>query len=215
MMSKRQEAISQHNDMKWLYFNQILYSAFGGQGQNNAKFDKISLNDTRHASIKQLNMCHKARRKLSEDIYNSDGEVIEEAQHMVSESPRQFKCYKPLQEAAFTLDNNKVHFYNMDIDSMYLAIAGSQIDGYKQGLKYVINNQEFYDLHYKEWLPWDDCSVAEEKKLMGITTESQVENIVCLVPKCYSLVVGKRTPLPYGIKTQKQRKNNSGYNQSQ
>ncbi|KAA6391416.1 MAG: hypothetical protein EZS28_013052, partial [Streblomastix strix] len=28
-------------------------------------------------------------------------------------------------------------------------------------------------------------------------------------------VVGKRNPLPYGIKTQKQRKNNSEYNQSQ
>ncbi|KAA6385721.1 MAG: hypothetical protein EZS28_018750 [Streblomastix strix] len=154
MMSKIQDAINQHNDSKSLYYKQILNSAFGGEGLNNTKFDKISFNNARYASIKQLNQCHKATRKLSDDIYNSDGEVIEEAQYMVSESPRQFKCNKPLQEVIFTLDNSKVHFCNMDTDSMYLAIAGSQI---------------------------------EEKKLMGITTESQGENIVCLAPKCYSL----------------------------
>ncbi|KAA6362519.1 MAG: hypothetical protein EZS28_041954 [Streblomastix strix] len=78
----------------------------------------------------------------------------------------------------------------MDTDSMYLAIAGSQIESYKQGLKYVINDQLFYDQHYKEWLPWNDCNVAEEKKLMGITIESQGENIVCLAPNCYSLFNG-------------------------
>ncbi|KAA6390930.1 MAG: hypothetical protein EZS28_013543, partial [Streblomastix strix] len=209
MMNKRQDAISQHNDTKSLYYKQILNSAFGGERQNNAKFDKISFNDARHASIKQLNQCHKATRKLSDDILNYDGEVIEEAYYMISESLRQFKCDKPMQEAAFTLDNSKfwyinfvynflykcidmdrVHFCNMDTDSMYLAIAGSQIEGYKQGLKYVIKDQLFYDQHYKEWLPWDNCTVAEEKKLLGLTTESYGENIVCLAPKCCSLQNG-------------------------
>ncbi|KAA6396517.1 MAG: hypothetical protein EZS28_007956 [Streblomastix strix] len=208
-MSKRQEEISQYNYTKSLYYKQILNSAFEGEGQNNAKFDKISFNNARHASIKQLNQCHKAIRKLSDATINSDGEVIEDAQYIVSESPRQFKCNKPLQEAVFTLDNSKfqnlnfvynflyqcidmdrVHFCNMDTDSMYLAISGSQIEGYKQRLKYVIEDQGLYDQHYKEWLPWDDCTIAEEKKLMGITTESQGENIVCLTPKCYSLYNG-------------------------
>ncbi|KAA6400848.1 MAG: hypothetical protein EZS28_003621 [Streblomastix strix] len=206
MMSKRQDANSQHNDTKALYDKQILNSAFGVEGQNNTKFDRISFNDARHASIKQLNQCHKATRKLSDDKYNSDGELIEEAQYMVRESPRQFQYNKPLQETVFTLDNSKfqylnfvynflykcididrVHFCNMDTDSMYLAIAGSQIEGYKYGLKYMIKDQLFYDQHYKEWLPWDNCTVAEEKKLMGLTTEPQGENIVCLTPKCYSL----------------------------
>ncbi|KAA6374075.1 MAG: hypothetical protein EZS28_030399 [Streblomastix strix] len=207
MMAKRQDAISQHNDTKSLYYKQILNSAFGGEGQNNAKFDKISFNNARQASLKQLKLDHKSTRKITDTINNSDGEVVEEAQYMVCESPRQFKCNKPLQEAVFTLDNSKfwylnfvnnflykcidmdrVHFCNMDTDSMYLAITGSQIEGYKQGLKYVIKDQGFYDEHYKESLPCgDNCTVAEEKKLMGITTESQVENIVCLAPKCYSL----------------------------
>ncbi|KAA6375845.1 MAG: hypothetical protein EZS28_028627 [Streblomastix strix] len=157
MMAKRQDAISQHNETKSLYYKQILNSTFGGEGQNDAKFDKISFNNAKKASLKQLKKDHKATRKISDDTYNSDGEVIDEAQYMVSESPRQFK----------------VHFCNMNTDSMYLAIAGSQIEGYKQGLKYVIKDQGFYDLHYKEWLPWDNCTVAEEKKLMGTTTESQ------------------------------------------
>ncbi|KAA6353909.1 MAG: hypothetical protein EZS28_050564, partial [Streblomastix strix] len=142
------------------------------------------------ASIKQLNLGHKAIRKLSDDIYNCDGEVIEEAQYMVSESAKQFKCNMPLHEAVFTLDNSKVHFCNMDTHSMYLAISGLQIEGYKQGLKYVIKDQGFFDQHYKERLPWDNCTVAEEKKLMGIANESQSENIVRLAPKCYSLYDG-------------------------
>ncbi|KAA6397723.1 MAG: hypothetical protein EZS28_006752 [Streblomastix strix] len=78
----------------------------------------------------------------------------------------------------------------MDTDSMCLAIAGSQIEGYKQGLKYIIKDLGFYDLHYKEWLPQIDCTIAEEKKLMSITTQSQGENIVCLAPKYYSLYNG-------------------------
>ncbi|KAA6382352.1 MAG: hypothetical protein EZS28_022121 [Streblomastix strix] len=209
MMAKRQDAISQHNDTKSLYYKQILNSAFGGEGQNNAKFDKISFSNARQTSLKQLKLDHKATRKLTDTTYNPDGSLSSEAQYMISESPRQFKCNKPLQEAVFTLDNSKfwylnfvynflykcidmdrVHFCNMDTDSMYLAIAGSQIEGYKQGLKYVIKDQLFYDQHYKKWLPWDNCTVAEEKKLMGITTESQGENIVCLAPKCYSLYNG-------------------------
>ncbi|KAA6378647.1 MAG: hypothetical protein EZS28_025826, partial [Streblomastix strix] len=188
MMNKRQDAISQHNDTKSLYYKQILNSAFGGEGQKNVKFDQISFNNARQTSLKQLKQDHKATRKLSDNILNSDSEVIEETQYMVSESPRQFKCNKPLKEAVFTLDNSKfcylnfvynflytcidmdrVHFCNMDTDSMYLAIAGSQIE---------------------EWLPWDNCTVAEEKKLIGITTESQGKNIVCLAPKCYSLYKG-------------------------
>ncbi|KAA6387324.1 MAG: hypothetical protein EZS28_017151 [Streblomastix strix] len=78
----------------------------------------------------------------------------------------------------------------MDTDSMYLAIAGSQFEGYKYGLKYVIKDQQFYDQHYKEWLPWNDCTVAEGKKFMGLTIESQGENIVYLAPKCNSLYNG-------------------------
>ncbi|KAA6382447.1 MAG: hypothetical protein EZS28_022026, partial [Streblomastix strix] len=200
-------AIYEHLPMT--IYNESVYNIFGREAQNYAKFDKIYFNNAKLASIKQLKQGLKATRKLSDDIYNPDGDLIEEAQYMVSESPRQFKCNKPLQEAVFTLDNSKfwylnfvynflhkcidmdrVHFCNIDTDSMNLAIAGSQIEGYKQGLKYAIKDQYFYDQQYKEWLPWNDCAVAEEKKLLSFTSESQGENIVCLAPKYYSLYNG-------------------------
>ncbi|KAA6385248.1 MAG: hypothetical protein EZS28_019224 [Streblomastix strix] len=137
MMSKRQEGISQHNDTKSQHYKQILNSAFGEERQNNSKFDKISITNARLASIKQLKQDLKAIRKTNDDLYNSKGEVIQEAIHMGRESPKQFQCNKPLQDALFTLDNRKfwVHFCNMDTDSRYLAIAGSQIESYKQGFK--------------------------------------------------------------------------------
>ncbi|KAA6353644.1 MAG: hypothetical protein EZS28_050829, partial [Streblomastix strix] len=48
------------------------------------------------------------------------------------------------------------------------------------------------------------------------TTYTKTEDDYLLLLKAdKTQVVGKRTPLPYGIKTQKQRKNNSGYSQSQ
>ncbi|KAA6384279.1 MAG: hypothetical protein EZS28_020194 [Streblomastix strix] len=79
----------------------------------------------------------------------------------------------------------------MDTDSMYLAISGSTIEGYKQQFKHAIKDQEFWDKHYKEWLPWECCTIAEEKKLLGCAIESQRESIICLAPKCYSAIDGE------------------------
>ncbi|KAA6368553.1 MAG: hypothetical protein EZS28_035920 [Streblomastix strix] len=79
----------------------------------------------------------------------------------------------------------------MDTDSMYLAISGSTIEGYKQQFKHVIKDQQFWDEHYKEWLPWEGCTIAEEKKLLGCAIESQRESIICLAPKCYSAIDGE------------------------
>ncbi|KAA6381081.1 MAG: hypothetical protein EZS28_023394 [Streblomastix strix] len=53
---------------------------------------------------------------------------------------------------------------------------------------HVIKDHEFWDEHYKEWLPWEGCTIAEEKKLLGYAIESQRESIICLAPKCYSAI---------------------------
>ncbi|KAA6401632.1 MAG: hypothetical protein EZS28_002844 [Streblomastix strix] len=79
----------------------------------------------------------------------------------------------------------------MDTDLMYLAISSSTIDGYKQQFKHKIKDLKFWDNHYKEWLPWDNCSIAEEKKLLGCAIESQRESIICLTSKCYSAIDGE------------------------
>ncbi|KAA6375972.1 MAG: hypothetical protein EZS28_028501 [Streblomastix strix] len=86
---------------------------------------------------------------------------------------------------------DRVHFCSKDTDSMYLAISGSQIEGYKKQFKHIIMVQEFWYNHYKEWLPWEGCSIAEEKKLLGCAIEIQREGIICLAPKCYSAIDGE------------------------
>ncbi|KAA6372022.1 MAG: hypothetical protein EZS28_032451, partial [Streblomastix strix] len=146
MMSKRQDAISQHNDKKSLYYKQILNSAFRGEGQNNAKIIRQQGNQVMIFAILMVKLLKKHNIWLMNHPDNLN--VI---------SP--FRKLSSLQTIAS------------------FATTGSKIEGYKYGLKYVIKDQEFNDQHYKEWLPWDDRTVAEEKKLMGITTESQGENI--------------------------------------
>ncbi|KAA6398849.1 MAG: hypothetical protein EZS28_005627 [Streblomastix strix] len=90
------------------------------------------------------------------------------------------------------IDMNRVHFCSTDTDSIYLAIRGSTFEGYKQQFKHVIKDQEFWNNHYKEWLPWEGCTIAEEKKLLGCAIESQRESIICLAPKCYSAIRSKK-----------------------
>ncbi|KAA6385869.1 MAG: hypothetical protein EZS28_018607 [Streblomastix strix] len=74
---------------------------------------------------------------------------------------------------------------------MYLTISGSTIEGYKQQFKLAIKDQQFQDDHYKEWLPWEGCSIAEEKKLLGCDIELQRESIICLALKCYFAIDGE------------------------
>ncbi|KAA6356176.1 MAG: hypothetical protein EZS28_048297 [Streblomastix strix] len=79
----------------------------------------------------------------------------------------------------------------MDTYSIYLAISGSTIDGHKQQFNNAIIDQEFWDNHYKEWLPCEGCTIAEEKKLLDCAIQSQRESIICLTPKCYSAIDGQ------------------------
>ncbi|KAA6385821.1 MAG: hypothetical protein EZS28_018652, partial [Streblomastix strix] len=180
MAEKSQQAMREGNQAKQLYFKNIVNSSYGADGQNNEKFDKIGFTNT---------------RKNCDDRY------------LVSINLDSFSAHKCLQVSIFTQDNSKfwylcfiyfflykcidmdrIHFCCMDTDSMYLAISGSTIEGYKQQFKHVIKDQQFWDEHYKEWLPWEGCTIAEEKKLLGCTIESQRESIICLAPKCYSAI---------------------------
>ncbi|KAA6370182.1 MAG: hypothetical protein EZS28_034290 [Streblomastix strix] len=198
MAEKRQQAMREGNQAKQLYFKNIVNSSYGADGQNNEKFDKIGINNKQQTYLKQLNKGFTNTRKICDDRY------------LVSINPDSFSAHKCLQESIFTQDNSKfwylcfiyfllykcidmdrVHFCCMDTDSMYLAISGSTIEGYKQQFKHVIKDQEFWDNHYKEWLPWEGSSIAEEKKLLGCAIESQRESIICLAPKCYSAIDGE------------------------
>ncbi|KAA6372695.1 MAG: hypothetical protein EZS28_031777 [Streblomastix strix] len=39
-----------------------------------------------------------------------------------------------------------------------------------------------------KWLPWEGCTIAEEKKLLGSAFESLRESIIYLAPKCHSAI---------------------------
>ncbi|KAA6360159.1 MAG: hypothetical protein EZS28_044314, partial [Streblomastix strix] len=198
MAEKRQQAMKEGNQAKQLYFKNIMNSSYGTDGQNNEKFDKIGIYYIQQTYLKQLNKGFTNTRKICEDRY------------LVSINPDSFSAHKCLQESIFKQDNskfwylcfiyfflykcidmNRVHFCCMDTDSMYLAISGSTIEGYKQQFKHVIKDQQFWDEHYKEWLPWEGCSIAEEKKLLNCAIESQRESIICLAPKYYSAIDGE------------------------
>ncbi|KAA6370770.1 MAG: hypothetical protein EZS28_033703 [Streblomastix strix] len=88
-------------------------------------------------------------------------------------------------------DMDHVHFCCMDMDSMYTVISGSTIEKYKYQFKNVTKDQEFWNVHYEEQLPWEGGTIAKEKKLLGCFIESQRENIICLAPKCNSTIGGE------------------------
>ncbi|KAA6402031.1 MAG: hypothetical protein EZS28_002443 [Streblomastix strix] len=198
MTEKRQQAMREGNQAKQLYFKNIMNSSNGADGQNNEKFDKIGIFNKQQTYLKQLNKSFTNTRKICEDRY------------IVSINPDSFSAHKCLQESIFTQDNSKfwflcfiyfflckcidtdrVQFCCMNTDSMYQAISGSTIEGYKQQFKYEIKDQEFWENHYKEWLPWEGCSIAEETKLLGCAIELWRESIICLAPKCYSAIDGE------------------------
>ncbi|KAA6364445.1 MAG: hypothetical protein EZS28_040028 [Streblomastix strix] len=170
MAQKRQQAIREGNQAKQLYFKNIVNSLYGADRQNNEKFDKIGINNKQQTYLKQLNKGFTNTRKICDDRY------------LVSINPDSFSAHKCLQESIFTQDNSKfwylcfiyfflykcidldrVHFCCMDTDSMYLAISGSTIEGYKQQFKHAIKDQQFLDDNFKEWLPWEGYTIAEEK----------------------------------------------------
>ncbi|KAA6389347.1 MAG: hypothetical protein EZS28_015125, partial [Streblomastix strix] len=179
---KRYQAMKEGNQAKQLYFKNIVNSSHGADGQNNEKFDKIGIYNKQYTFLKQLNKGFTITRKICDDRY------------LVSINPDSFSAHKCSQESIFTQDNskfwylcfiyfflykcidmNRVHFCCMDTDSMYLAISDSTIEGYKQQFKHVIKDQKFWDEHCKKWLPWDGCTITEEKKLLGCAIESQRE----------------------------------------
>ncbi|KAA6383466.1 MAG: hypothetical protein EZS28_021008 [Streblomastix strix] len=155
MAENHQQAMREGNQAKQLYFENIVNSSYGPDGQNNEKFDKIESMFTQDNS-KFWYLCF---------IY--------------------FFLYK-------CIDMDRVYFCCVDTDSMYLAISGSTIKGYKQQFKHAIKDQEFWDEHYKEWLPWECCAISEEKKLLGCSIESQRESIIFLVLKYYSVIRNKK-----------------------
>ncbi|KAA6349984.1 MAG: hypothetical protein EZS28_051910, partial [Streblomastix strix] len=86
MAEKRQQALREGNQAKQLYFKNIVNSSYGADGQNNEKFDKISICNKQQTYLKQLNKGFTNTRKICDDRY------------LVSINPDSFSAHKCLQE---------------------------------------------------------------------------------------------------------------------
>jgi hypothetical protein len=193
-MNNRIEAMKANNKGKEQFCKTSLNGSYGYDGLNTEKYTRTKLLNKSQTFSHQIFDNHVNTRPLSDDSY------------LVTYNPRTFKCETCLQESFFTLDNakfwylnfvynfmykcldmNKIHFIEGDTDSAYWAVGGNSNESYKQGFKYVVKDQEFYDQHVYEWFPDPSKDVSDMKKLLGLAIENQDENCVALAPKCYCL----------------------------
>jgi hypothetical protein len=93
-----------------------------------------------------------------------------------------------------------MHFVEGDTDSMYWAVAGNPDEDYKQGFKYVIKDEQFYNENVYKFFPCDFYSTDNsnpifvdklertlfDKKLLGLAIEKQCESMIALAPKLYT-----------------------------
>jgi hypothetical protein len=93
-----------------------------------------------------------------------------------------------------------MHFVEGDTDSMYWAVSGNPNEDYKQGFKYVITDEKFYNENIYKFFPCGFYStdnsnptftnaldrVLFDKKLLGLAIEKQCESMIALAPKLYS-----------------------------
>jgi hypothetical protein len=97
------------------------------------------------------------------------------------------------------MDMNKIHFVEGDTDNMYWAVAGSELEGYEQGFKFVIKDHKFYNDNIYKYASGFFTSnfsnptfnskiqkIAFDKKLLGLAIEKPCENMIALAPKTYS-----------------------------
>ncbi|KAA6399565.1 MAG: hypothetical protein EZS28_004910 [Streblomastix strix] len=161
---------------------------------DNINFPPIWRKRTYKTDKKTVDYCHFIIDDVEEIVLFTKHTAFKSFVEVMAE-----KCYQAMREGN---QAKQLYFKNI-VNSSYgadgqnnekfdkIAISGSIIEGYKQQFKLAIKDQEFWDEHYKEWLPWERCAIAEEKKLLGCAIESQRESIICLAPKCYSAIDGE------------------------
>jgi hypothetical protein len=95
---------------------------------------------------------------------------------------------------------NRMHFVEGDTDSMYWSVSGNPNEDYKQGFRYVIKDEKFYNENIYKFFPCGFYStdnsnptftnvldrVLFDKKLLGLAIEKQCESMIALAPKLYS-----------------------------
>jgi hypothetical protein len=112
-------------------------------------------------------------------------------------------------------DINKMHYVEGDTDSLYWAVAGKITEApevhRKQGFRYVIKDEKFYNENVYKWSPSDTYSTDNsnpkfetkldkkkfDKKLGGVAMENEKDCMIALCPKMYCNFNVGDTNIPY------------------
>jgi hypothetical protein len=219
-MNKRIECIK-NKSSKETFYKLCLNGSYGYDGMNTEKYEYLRVMNKNKTYETQLFPSHVDTRKISN---NNGGE------YMVTTKPKSSKCKTCIQEAYFTLDNanfwylnfiynfmykcldrHKIHFIEGDTDSAYWAVSGDPDDeqGYKQGFKHIITDQDFYDKHVENWFGSE--TLESKKQLLGLAIERQDENCIALAPKCYTLFPHNMVTKMKGVSKSKNKVTSSDY----
>jgi hypothetical protein len=193
-MHDRQTAMKDKNKGMEQYCKICLNGSYGYDGMNSEYFTKLKFMNKDKTFHCQATNNFVSTRRINDDFY------------CVNTNPRSYRGDKCLHEAFFTLDNakywylnfvynfvhkafdmNRMHFIEGDTDSMYWAISGSPVAGYKQQFDHVIADEKFWADNRYLFFPDPEGGIESEKKLLGLAIEKEAECMEALAPKCYTI----------------------------
>lgn len=182
-MNRRQEAILNGDKVGDATNKVSMNSSYGGDALNSQRFKSARIVNATEAAKSHRNPYHCSTTKLNDSSY------------LVIEKKKSYAMKTPLQCSVFTLDNakywylnfiynflykaldlNRIAFFEGDTDSMYFIIAGNPNDSYKQGFKYIIKNEKFYNENVFKWLPYNFYATDDTYRPNPQTPLDQMHN---------------------------------------
>jgi hypothetical protein len=206
-MTKRQEAKFNGDSAGDFFYKICLNGSYGYDIMNEENFMKNKILNREKTFLQQLAPNFVSTKKLGVDTFQV--EIL----------PQSYRCDTSIIQGFFTLDNakfwylnfiynfmykcidmTKVHFIEGDTDSMYWAVSGNPDEDNKQGFKYVIKDEKFYNENVYKWFPGNFYSSDNsnptfktkleetqfEKKLLGLAIEKCCDDMIALAPKVYT-----------------------------
>jgi hypothetical protein len=148
LMEERMKAIEQKNDGYGTFCKNILNTEYGKDGKNKSKYSRLIIMNQKKTFFSQYLPDFKGSRAITNNGY------------IVEKNYKTYSLNSAIQEAVFTLDNDKfwyikfiydfiyrsidltkIHFIEGDTDSLYYAISGNADEDFHQGFKHVIKDE--------------------------------------------------------------------------
>jgi hypothetical protein len=171
-MTKRQEAKLKEDKASDDFFKNCMNGSYGYDIMNEENFSKAKILDKPKTFMHQMAPNFISTKKIRDEPTEL---------YQVQLLPRRYNCNTSIIQGFFTLDNtkfwylnfiynflykcidtNKIHFIEGDTDSMYWAVAGNPNEDYRQGFKYVIRDEKFYNKHVYKFFPNDFYSTTNK-----------------------------------------------------